>query len=373
MGGEALLKTPLHAWHHTHGGRLVEFGGWSMPVQYSTITDEHRAVRERAGLFDISHMGRLDFEGADVAPWLDLATTNRVARLEPGKIQYSLMVDEHGGVIDDILVYRLPTGTYSVVCNASNRLAVVAQFRKLGSAFDAKLIDQTPTTAMIAVQGPAALAIAQRHLDTPLTDLAYYGCATGTMLGADVLISRTGYTGEDGFELILPEAKAEAAWDALMDAGRVFGLQPCGLGSRDTLRFEAAMPLYGHEMDLTVHPYAAGLGWAVKLDKGNFIGRDALRRHKAAPGRSRVGLALGGKRIARQGHPVRLGADPESPVVGVVTSGTFAPTLNQSLAMALVRSDLAALDTELVVDIRGNLETARVVPLPFYRRAGKPA
>ena len=343
MAGDALRKTPLHDWHHTHGGRLVEFGGWSMPVQYSTIIDEHRAVRERAGLFDISHMGRLDFEGPDVAAWLDKATTNRVARLEPGKIQYSLMVDEHGGVLDDILVYRLPTGSYSVVCNASNRLKVVAQFETLREGFDAKLIDRTTTTAMIAVQGPAALAIAQRHLDIPLTDLPYYGCATGSMFGEPVLVSRTGYTGEDGFELILPEAKAEVAWNALMDAGRVFGLQPCGLGARDTLRFEAAMPLYGHEMDETVHPYAAGLGWAVKLDKGPFVGRDALRKLKANPGRARVGLALEGKRIARQGYPVRLGADDE--VVGVVTSGTFAPTLNQSLAMALVRADLATPET----------------------------
>ena len=373
MAGEVLLKTPLHGWHHTHGGRLVEFGGWSMPVQYSTIIDEHKAVRERAGLFDISHMGRLDFAGPDVLPWLDLATTNRVGRLEPGKIQYSLMVDEHGGVIDDILVYRLPTGSYSIVCNASNRLKVVAQLHHLAEGFDAKLVDQTTATAMIAVQGPAALAVAQRHVDAPLTDLPYYGCTTGTMLGAYVLISRTGYTGEDGFELIVPEAKAEAAWDALMDAGRVFGLQPCGLGSRDTLRFEAAMPLYGHEMDSTVHPYAAGLGWAVKLDKGKFVGRDALRKHKADPGRTRVGLALAGKRIARQGHPVRLAVSPDAEVVGVVTSGTFSPTLNQSLAMALVRSDLAGLNTELAVDVRGNLESARVVPLPFYRRPGKPA
>ena len=367
MAGEVLRKTPLHAWHQTHGGRLVEFGGWSMPVQYSTIIDEHRAVRDRAGLFDISHMGRLDFSGPDVVPWLDRATTNRVARLEPGKIQYSLMVDEHGGVLDDILVYRLPSGAYSIVCNASNRLKVVAQLEKVGEGFDAKLVDRTEETAMIAVQGPAALAVAQRHLDAALTDLAYYGCITGAMLGAEALVSRTGYTGEDGFELILPQAKAEAAWDALIDAGRVFGLQPCGLGARDTLRFEAAMPLYGHEMDESVNPYAAGLGWAVKLDKGPFVGRDALRKHKAAPGRTRVGLALDGKRIARQGYPVR--ADGE--VVGVVTSGTFSPTLNQSLAMALVKTERSALETPLSVDVRGNLEAARVVPLPFYRRPVK--
>ena len=366
MAGAALLKTPLYDWHHTHGGRLVEFGGWSMPVQYSTITDEHRAVRDRVGLFDISHMGRLDFQGPDVAAWLDRATTNRVSRLESGKIQYSLMVDEHGGVIDDILVYRLPVGKYSVVCNASNRPKVVAQLKKVGEPFDATLHDQTTTTAMIAVQGPAALAVAQRHLDVPLTDIPYYGCATGTMLGEPTLVSRTGYTGEDGFELILPAAKAEAAWDALMDAGRIFGLQPCGLGARDTLRFEAAMPLYGHEMDETVHPYAAGLSWAVKLDKGEFVGRDALRKFKKTPGRSRVGLALDGKRIARQGYPVLAGIGGD--VVGTVTSGTFSPTLNRSLAMALVKTEFAAFDTPLIIDIRGNAEPARVVPLPFYRR-----
>jgi len=368
MAGEVLRKTPLHAWHQTHGGRLVEFGGWSMPVQYSTIIDEHRAVRDRAGLFDISHMGRLDFSGPDVAAWLDRVTTNRVARLEPGKIQYSLMVDEHGGVLDDILVYRLPSGSYSIVCNASNRLKVVAQLEEVGEGFDAKLVDQTEKTAMIAVQGPAALAVAQRHLDAALTDLPYYGCTTGAMLGAETLVSRTGYTGEDGFELILPQAKAEAAWDALIDAGRVFGLQPCGLGARDTLRFEAAMPLYGHEMDESVNPYATGLGWAVKLDKGPFVGRDALRKHKAAPARTRIGLALEGKRIARQGYPV---TEADGEVVGVVTSGTFSPTLNQSLAMALVKTELSALETPLVVDVRGNLEPARVVALPFYRRAVK--
>ena len=372
MAVDGLLKTPLYDWHHTHGGRLVEFGGWSMPVQYSTITDEHKAVRERAGLFDISHMGRLDFEGPGVADWIDHATTNNVRRLVPGKIQYSLMVDEHGGVLDDILVYQLPTGAYSIVCNASNRLKVVAQLEKVRNGFDAKLHDRTAETAMIAVQGPAALAVASRHVDAPLTDVPYYGCTTGTILGEPALISRTGYTGEDGFELILPASKAEAAWDLLMDAGRVFGLQACGLGARDTLRFEAAMPLYGHEMDETVHPYAAGLGWAVKLDKGDFLGRDALRKHKAEPGRARVGLALDGKRIARQGHPVRL-AGEDGAVVGVVTSGTFSPTLGRSLAMALVRAEHAAPETPLVVDVRGNLEAARVVPLPFYKRAGKPA
>ncbi|WP_435021008.1 glycine cleavage system aminomethyltransferase GcvT [Tundrisphaera sp. TA3] len=368
MAADALLKTPLHDWHHTHGGRLVEFGGWSMPVQYSTIVDEHNAVRQRVGLFDISHMGRLDFEGPDVEKWLDFVTTNHVAKLAPGQIQYSLMVDDHGGVLDDILVYRRDDGL-AVVCNASNRLKVIGQLERHRDGFDARLIDRTRDTAMIAVQGPAALATASRHFDAPLTDLGYYRCASGKILGVDAVASRTGYTGEDGFELIVPGAKAEAVWDALMDAGRVFGIQPCGLGARDTLRFEAAMPLYGHEMDETVNPYAAGLGWAVKLAKGEFVGRDALRKHKAGPGRSRVGLALEGKRIARQGSVVLR----DGQAVGVVTSGTFAPTVGQSLAMALVRPEALADGVTLSVDVRGRDEPARIVPLPFYRRAASGA
>ena len=365
---EGLLKTPLHDWHHTHGGRLVEFGGWSMPVQYTTIVDEHKAVRRRVGLFDISHMGRLDFEGPDVAKWLDFVTTNNVAKLGPGQIQYSLMVDDGGGILDDILVYRRDDGL-AVVCNASNRIKVVAQMERHRDGFDARLIDRTMDTAMIAVQGPAALATASRHFDAPLTDLGYYRCASGRILGVAAVASRTGYTGEDGFELIVPEAKAEEVWNALMDAGRVFGIQAAGLGARDTLRFEAAMPLYGHEMDETVNPYAAGLGWAVKLAKGEFVGRDALRKHKLEPGRSRVGLALEGKRIARQGCVVLVDGQP----AGGVTSGTFAPTLERSLAMALVRPEALAEGAKLSVEVRGRDEPASVVPLPFYRRASSGA
>ena len=235
--------------------------------------------------------------------------------------------------------------------------------------FDAHLIDQTFDTAMIAVQGPAALVTAQRHLDATLTDLPYYHSTIGTFLGVPAVASRTGYTGEDGFELIVPKDKAEAAWDALLDAGRVFGIVPAGLGARDTLRFEAAMPLYGHEMDESVNPYAVGLGWAVKLSKGDFVGREALRRFKAHPGHARVGLALPGKRIARQGYAVKL----DGHEVGRVTSGTFAPTLGQSLAMASVLPEASRPDVCLTVDIRGHDEPATIVPLPFYRRATSPA
>ena len=368
MADEASLKTPLYPWHQAHGGRLVEFGGWLMPVQYSTIVEEHVAVRGRVGLFDISHMGRLKFEGPGALPWLERVTTNHVAKLAPGQIQYSLMVDDDGGMLDDVLVYNRPDGL-AMVCNASNRPKVLAQLKKHQGDFDAQLVDQTLDTAMIAVQGPAGLAVAQRHFDATLTDVPYYYCTTGTFLGIPALASRTGYTGEDGFELIVPKEKAEQAWEVLMDAGRVFGILPAGLGARDTLRFEAAMPLYGHEMDETVNPYAVGLGWAVKLKKGDFVGREALRKFKAAPGKARIGLALEGKRIARQGAIVKQGGRE----VGVVTSGTFSPTLGQALAMALVLPGSNQLDTPLTVDVRGHDEAARVVKLPFYRRPATPA
>jgi aminomethyltransferase len=363
MAGAGLLFTPLHAWHQGHGGRLVEFGGWSMPVQYSTIVEEHLAVRRRVGLFDISHMGRLSFEGPDALAWLERATTNHVAKLRPGQIQYSLMVDDAGLMLDDVLVYRRSDGL-AMVCNASNRPKVLARLEQLRDGLDAQLVDHTFDSAMIAVQGPAALAVTQRHFDGPLSDVPYYHCVHGTFLGSDAVASRTGYTGEDGFELIVPAALAEATWEALMDAGRVFGILPCGLGARDTLRFEAGMPLYGHEMDETVNPYAAGLGWAVKLDKGDFPGRDALRQFKANPGQTRVGLELEGKRMARQGAVVMK----DGQAVGVVTSGTFAPTLEKSLSMALVEPAVSAVGTALTIDVRGREESARVVKLPFYRR-----
>ena len=367
MSDSPTQRTALHARHQAQGGRLVEFGGWSMPIQYTTIIDEHQAVRRRVGLFDIGHMGRLSFEGPDVLPWLEHVTTNHVAKLVPGQIQYSLMVDEQGGVLDDILVYRLPSGEFAVVCNASNRLKVVAQFEAQKGGRDARLIDKTLDTAMIAVQGPAALATLSRLFDAPLTDVSYYYCVEGEILGAKALASRTGYTGEDGFEIVIPNEKAEAVWDALLDTGRVFGILPCGLGARDTLRFEAAMPLYGHEMDESVSPFDTGLGWAVKLKKGEFVGRDALAQIKAAPRKKRIGLKLEGKRIARQGCEVKLGGT----AVGVVTSGTFSPTLELSLAMALVDVSVPN-DAEIAVDVRGRDEAATVVPLPFYKRPPAP-
>ncbi len=361
---ETLLETPLHGWHQANGGRLVEFGGWSMPVQYTTIVDEHKAVRERVGLFDISHMGRLTFDGPDVLDWLERATTNHVGKLADLQIQYSLLATDSGGVIDDILVYRQPFA-YFVVCNASNRGPVKARFEQLREGASGNFVDRTVDTAMIAVQGPKALETLQPLFDQPLGPLPYYYLSMGRIAGGlNAVISRTGYTGEDGFEIIVAAKGAVDLWNALCKSGEPHGIQACGLAARDTLRLEAAMPLYGHELSESINPYAAGVGWAVKLDKGEFAGKSALTSYKAAPGLARVGLKLEAKRIARQGAVVSSGAKQ----VGEVTSGTFSPTLHASLAMALVDPAAAAVGAPLTVDVRGHREPAHVVKLPFYKR-----
>jgi aminomethyltransferase len=360
---EDLLLTPLHAWHQSYGGRLVEFGGWSMPVQYRSIVEEHLAVRGSVGLFDISHMGRLTFDGPGALGWLERVTTNQVSRLAPNQIQYSLITNDQGGVIDDILVYR-QAFAHLVVCNAANRGRVVKQLRLQQAGANASLVDRTGDTAMIAVQGPRALDVLQPLSNQPLREMRYYHLTMGRLLErVDTVISRTGYTGEDGFEVIVAAPAAMAIWQALLESGRRCGIIPCGLGARDTLRLEAAMPLYGHELTEDIDPFAAGLGWAVKLDKGDFVGRDQIRRRSEHPSRARVGLVLGGKRIARQGAVV-LAEDRD---VGLVTSGTFSPTLQKSIAMAMVSTDATSIGTELTVDVRGHRESARVVPLPFYK------
>jgi aminomethyltransferase len=364
MADANLLKTPLAAWHESHGGRMVEFGGWLMPVQYSTITDEHQAVRRRVGLFDISHMGRLTFHGPGMLDWLERVTTNHVARLKMNQIQYSLMANEAGGIIDDILVYRHAHG-HLMVCNASNRNAVLAQLDAHRDGAEGDFADRTLDTAMIAVQGPEALATLQPLFDQPLEPMKYYYMTMGQVLGdVPATLSRTGYTGEDGFEVIVGASQAGRVWNALLESGEAHGIVPCGLGARDTLRIEAAMPLYGHELSDAINPFAAGVGWAVKLGKGAFVGSAALERWREAPGPTRVGLRLDGKRIARQGAIVRLGDED----VGVVTSGTFSPTLQESVAMAMVQPSATEPGTRVEVDVRGHAVPAEVVALPFYQR-----
>lgn len=355
------LKTILHDWHASHGARMVDFGGWDMPVQYTTIVDEHQAVRTASGIFDVSHMGRLSFAGKDVLPFLQRVWTNNAATLKEGQVRYGLVCNDQGGIRDDVLVYKWPYG-YAMVVNASNRTKILEWFEASKAGLDVQVIDQTLETAMIAVQGPNAVSLCQGLVDADASQLAYYFATPTQYQGQPAVVSRTGYTGEDGVEFMVKASQGVMLWEELVKRGA----KPCGLGARDTLRLEAAMPLYGHELNEETDPIQAGLNWAVKLDKGDFRGRDAIMARKSEPGlRQRVGLELTGKRIAREGAAVRSGGE----TVGIVTSGTFTPTLQKTLAMAYVEPRFKAPGTAVQVDIRGKDEEAVVVPLPFYRRA----
>ena len=354
------LRTPLYDCHLAHGGRMVEFGGWDMPVQYSSIVEEHQAVRTGVGLFDISHMGRLSFGGPDALALIQQVYTNNAATMKDGQVRYGLICNEQGGIRDDVLVYRWPYG-WAMVVNAANCGKILEWLaeHKRGKAVDIQ--DQTTTTCMIAVQGPQALTLCRGLTETDAEQLAYYHATPTRFRGQGCVVSRTGYTGEDGIEIMAAAAQAVELWDELIRRGA----KPCGLGARDTLRLEAAMPLYGHELSEEIDPFQAGLSWAVKMDKGDFLGRDALlRRREDAKAPRRVGLELAGRRAAREGSAVLR----DGRAIGRVTSGTVTPTLNRAIAMAYVEPAYTALGTPCTVDIRGKTEEARVVPLPFYRR-----
>ncbi len=343
---------------------MVDFAGWDMPVQYSAIVPEHHAVRRAAGLFDIAHMGRLMFTGPDAAKFLNYLVTNDVASLEVGQIKYALMTNEQGGILDDVLVYRLADRLMLVV-NASNRLKILASIAQHQTGFNVTVQDQTAEQFMLALQGPLALSILQPLVDVDLAQIKYYFGTPANLLGQAGFVSRTGYTGEDGFEVIVHAAHALTLWEALFAAGTPQGLLPAGLGCRDTLRLEAGMPLYGHELNETIDPLTAGLAFGVRLDAGEFVGRAALVAAKDNAHRlRRVGLELCGKRIAREGALVFAGEQQ----VGRVTSGTFSPTLEKSIAMAYVPAAHAAAGTALAIEIRGQRESANVVKLPFYKR-----
>lgn len=353
-------RTPLYDWHISHGARMVDFAGWDMPVQYTSIVDEHQAVRTGAGLFDISHMGRLLLPGATGIELIQRLFTNNAATLKNGQVRYGLMCNESGGILDDILVYGWPEGRGMVV-NASNREKIVAWMRRHAGPRPAALEDTTRETCMIAIQGPQAVELCRDVTPAPIDALPYYYAIQTTYRGKPCVMSRTGYTGEDGFELTVAAEQGRQAWEELLQRGA----KPCGLGARDTLRLEAGMPLYGHELNEEIDPFQAGLGWAVKLDKGDFVGREALTpraQDKSRP--QRVGLELEGKRIARERAPVNREGRP----IGRVTSGTFSPTLAKVIAMAYVDVASTAPATRCEVDVRGTPVPARVVPLPFYSR-----
>jgi aminomethyltransferase len=358
-----MLTTAFHEWHAARGGRLVDFAGWHMPIQYTTITDEHHAVRKRAGLFDIAHMGRLRFSGPDACRLLDHLLTNDVSALKIGQVRYALVCRDDGGILDDVLVYRFEN-SYLLVVNASNREKILAWIEQQRGGFDAKVEELTFNQPMVAIQGPEALGVTEKALGMPLAAMKYYTALEGEFAGSPAIVSRTGYTGEDGFEIIVPADKALQLWESLLGAAPAT-VTPCGLGCRDTLRLEAAMPLYGHELDESIDPLTAGLDFAVKLKKPEFISREALSRRAAAGcDQTRVGLQLAGRRIAREGAAIL--ADGDS--VGRVTSGTFSPTLEKPIAMGYVNREVADTGKQLEVDIRGQREAAIVVDLPFYHR-----
>jgi aminomethyltransferase len=381
MTDAPLLQTPLAGWHEAHGGRMVEFAGWRMPVQYASIVDEHVATRTAVGMFDVSHMGRLAVTGPAAHGWLESLLTRRVADMDVGRVRYTLVssTDDGGRILDDALVCREPDAAdgsprLSLVVNASNRERVVAWLRGRLPAAGVQLVDRTFETAMIAVQGPRAVAVVcglcPADDATRIQSLRNYTATGAVVAGAAAAVGRTGYTGEDGVELVVEAAAAVRVWEAIHAAGVPHGLRACGLGARDTLRLEAGMPLYGHELLPDSDPFAIGLDLAVQLTRPDgspreFPGADRFRRMQASPAaRVRVGLVCTSKRPAREGSLVRCaGVD-----VGRVSSGSFCPTLGAAASMAVVDRAAAAPGTALEVVIRDSVQPARVVPLPFYTR-----
>lgn len=373
MTSTTARRTPLFDEHVALGGRLIDFSGWELPVQYAGIVDEHRQVRRSAGLFDLSHMGEVWLSGPGAADALAHALASDPRKLAVGRAQYSLICAPDGGVLDDLIVYRTEPERFLVVPNASNAAAVAAELTARAAGFDTNVDDASDRTALIAIQGPQALEALGPLTDAAIGDLRYYAGMPSRVAGVAAWVARTGYTGEDGFELFVANGDAVAVWRSVLAAGPERAVRPVGLGARDTLRLEAGMPLYGNELDRDTRPDEAGLGRVVKLDKaGGFVGRDALADSFAAGPRKRlVGLVLREPGIARHGYPL-LAADatPDAPgePLGVVTSGSHSPTLGAAIAMGYLPPSLAAPGTMVRVGIRTSTPAAEVVGLPFYSR-----
>jgi aminomethyltransferase len=362
-----LRHTPLHERHVALGASFTDFGGWDMPVRYTSDLAEHRAVREAAGLFDISHMAEFLVTGRGAGAFLDYALAGRLSTLALGKAKYSLVLAEDGGIVDDVIAYRTGEERFLVIANAGNRDAVAEAFAER-AVRGATVEDVTDQFALIAVQGPRAEQILGETAGLAASDLpglGYYAWRDGTFGDATVFIARTGYTGEDGFELLIPNAQAGALWDALLAAGEPHGLVPAGLAARDTLRLEAGMPLYGHELGRDIAPAQAGLGRVVATTKDEFVGKAGLEARDLGGARVLVGLAAEGRRAGRAGYRV-LG--PDGAEVGEVTSGALSPTLAHPIALAFVAPEFAAPGTALSIDVRGTGIPAAVTTLPFYRR-----
>ncbi len=362
-----LRQTPLRDTHVELGARMVPFAGYEMPVQYTSIIEEHRNVRSAVGLFDLSHMGEIEVRGEEAVAFLRYALVSDPGALTVGQAQYSMLCQPDGGIIDDLIAYRLEDFRFWIVCNASNRAAVLEQLTALLARgdFGAELDDRSDRVALIAPQGPRAAEVLGELTDVRLDEIANYHAANGAVAGIDCLVARTGYTGEDGFELFCDARRARDLWAALSTAGEPHGMKPAGLGARDTLRLEAGMPLYGNELDRDTNPFEVNLGRVVKLDKGEFVGRAALQAvQQAGPARKLIGLQMVDDAIPRAGYEVRAGGA----AVGGVTSGTQSPTFGTRIAMALVAADRAGIGNEFEVVVRDRPQRAEQVKLPFYRR-----
>ncbi len=363
---EQIKATSLNRVHREAGARMVPFAGWDMPVQYAGVIDEHMAVRTRAGLFDVSHMGEVDVVGREALDFLQHVTSNDVSRLTPGRIQYSALTTPEGTFVDDLLVYERAEDDFLLVINAGNTQKDVEWLAYHAKGYDLRLTDVSARWCQLALQGPRAVEILKPLTGAPLETIKYYSFVQNEVKGVPCIVSRTGYTGEDGFELYAPMDAAETLWHAVLAAGAPHGCIPAGLAARDTLRLEAKMALYGNDIDDTTTVLEADLGWILKLEKGDFLGRDALVRQKAE-GLTRllVGFETEGRAIARHGHVAMHDGKP----VGQVTSGSFAPFLKKNIGLAYLPIALAQPGSRFEIDIRGRLEPAVVVPTPFYKRA----
>src|SRR6266849_6476591 len=361
----SLKRTPLYERHLALGARLVEFSGWEMPVQYSSILDEHRAVRTRAGLFDVSHMGEFKIEGPDSLAFLQYLVPNDVSRLAIHQALYTQLCLPNGSTIDDLIIYYIAENHYMMVVNADNTDKDFAWVEQQAKIFDVQVYNQSDTTALLALQGPEAQAILQPLADVDLSTLRYYHCEPGVVDGINCIISRTGYTGEDGFELYCAPVDVVTLWNDLLAAGKERGLLPAGLGARDTLRIEAGYCLYGHELDEQTNPLEAGLGWTVKLNKGEFIGRDALLKVKEeGPKRKLIGIEMIERGISRAGYAIY----ENDQQIGSLTSGAPGPALNKNIGIGYVEASHAVVGNTVQIDIRGKRTAAQIVALPFYKR-----
>jgi aminomethyltransferase len=361
----ALRTTPLNAVHRRMGAKMVDFGGWDMPVQYSGVLAEHRAVRQGVGLFDVSHMGEIEIRGADALKLVNWVATNDAAKLVDGQAQYSALLYGHGGLVDDILVHKVGDNHFFLCVNAANQDKDFAHIAT-ENRFDARVENVGERYAQLAVQGPRALETLQKLTSVDLAPIRYYHFVDGAVSGATARIARTGYTGEDGFEIYISPDEAVRLWEEILAAGAEFGIKPCGLGARNTLRLEAGMPLYGNEIHASVTAWEAGLGWIVKLDKGDFVGREALiERRERGIARKLVGFEMTGRGIGRDGYEVYVDGAP----AGWVTSGGPSPTLNKNIGFCYLPSGVAQKGRTIHIMVRGVPVPAVIVPTPFYRRS----